>query len=715
MRLMEWIRRRGQKWLIGIMVLFVISVFAGLGVSTFNFTRDRGQQDQAKAGRQVQLNDDGEYKDTAMVVNGRPIKNELLNNTLDGVYSRASQDSNDPGYQFQAYGEVAMYLIRQELVMAKGDELGVKVTGDDLKEEKENVTTQYMTAGAEATSGNVVGDFAKRIGANRERQKAFEEYLVRNGLTEEQWKAEQTRAIKTRKTIEAVQAKLDEAKKIEATAAKAKVDEDLAAGMSFEDVVKKHSEGPAAETGGDIGTWIQRGLLFDEQAEDQLFATPKGELSEWIEIPAGFQRFEVYDKLTAEGPEFEAAKPGIIEALKTDKGEDYAPTDEEVAKQYEKVKARQLVIKTTEVGAAEQQIADEMQSAKVEVNNPIILAYQAIYADRIQPPAGFEQEQLEKIAQNSALGEGFDYSLLALKLKNGLPQEPAAAEDQSAAESEGTGVEPASGIKLEPVTDENSGEPPAAEEGAAAPAEDAAADPAAAPAEDAEPANPVMKADGTTPMPIYALGIGLFKLALQNDKQSDASFLHYMLAKTYLDWLKDEDVYATQPMDRARARQEIEQSLALVVKSFEYSPLVHANRGLNLAWLEQPDQARTELELAQKYAPNDDTAEVWSVLKDAYDVLDDTEKVAEIDSLMAQMRQERFQRQIQEAQARQQQQQQQQAQTPFAPGAGQPPADGDATPQPPAGQQPAPAPPVAPPAAPPAQAPPAAPQAQGGE
>ena len=723
MRLMERIRQQGQTGLIIFIVIFVISIFAGLGVSTFNFaTNKRQEQEQAQAGQQVRLESEGVYKDAAMVVNGYAIKDELLNSTLNGVFNRARQDANDPGYRFEAYGQVAMYLIRQEMIMIKADELGIKVTADDLKDEKDQAAAQYMEATEQGGSGNVVGDLAKRLSNNRDRQKAFEEFLMRTGLTEQQWEAETKRAIRSRKTLEAVQAELDGEKEVEATAAKAKVDEELAGGKSFEDVVVEFSEGPGAETGGDIGTWIQRGLLFSEDAEDVLFSTPVGEISEWIDIPAGFQRFEVYDKQEAEGPEFEAAKAGIIEGIKTDKGEDYIPTDEEIAEKFEKVKARQLVIKTTEPGAAEQKIAEEMESAKVEVNNTIILAYQALYADRLQPPAGYGQEQLEKFAENSAYGDGYDFSLIAAKLKKGLPKLPesgAPAETQSGDDSAVTETTEEGGEAAPPEAVEDGGE---ADAPATADAEAATGEPGAQeqPADESAAeadADPTMEADGATPVPIYALGIGLFKLALQEDGKGNGPFLQYMLAKTYLDWLADEDAYNSQPMDRPAARQEIEDSLAIVADSYEYSPLVHAYRGLNLAWLEEPDAARESLVKAQKYAPADDQSEAFAIIKEAYEVLDDTAKVAEIDQIINELRQQRLQRQIEQAQARQAQQP---PQTPFQPGAGQPEAEGgmkpddesgaaavEETEDPPAEETPEPAPAEEPPADPPAEEAPA--------
>jgi parvulin-like peptidyl-prolyl isomerase len=715
MRLMERIRTYGQKWLWAFIGIFVISVFAGLGVSSFNFSKDRQQKEEKKSDKPVQLASEGEYKDAAIMVDGRPISNQQFFDMLKSVYDRSQQNSGDPEFQFQAYGQLAAYLVRENMIMEKGKELGIKVTADDIQAERDKNTAQFQEAAAPSQSGNVVGDLAKKLGGHRERQQAFKDYLARSGMTEKDWREETEHSVMMRKTLEAVQAKFDEKKKEEATATKAKVDADLAAGMSFADVVKKYSEGPAAENGGDIGTWMQRGLLFDEKAEDVLFSTPKGKISDWIEIPAGFQKFEIYDKIEAEGPEFEAAKPSIIEEIKKDKGADYTPTDDEIAKKFQKVKARQLVLKTNEPGSADKQLAEEMKVCKVEINNPYILAYQAVYGDRIQPPAGFDFEKLKKITQMADPGADYDFSLIEAKIKKGLPEQPKA----EAAKPEANAATPATegaakadaAVEAKPAEGAADAKQPVPAE-AAKPAEGAAeakpgeaTPPAPAAEKPAEASDPTMKADGT-PVPIYALGIGLLKLGLQEKGETGDYFPYYMIAKLYLDWLRDEDAYAQQPMDRAKARAAIEENLSMVAKRFEYSPLVHAYRGLNLAWLEQPDEARKSLELALKYTPKDDTSEALSVIKEAYQVLDDTAKVQEIDAMINQARQERLQKQIEAAQARQAQQQQ--SQTPFSAGSGQPPAQGQAPQAPPAQS--------APPAAPPAQGgKPVAPPAGGGK
>lgn len=79
-------------------------------------------------------------------------------------------------------------------------------------------------------------------------------------------------------------------KKADDTAkAKEKIDEALAAirnGESFEDVAKKHSEGPHAEKAGDVG-FFEKGYML-KKIEDAAFALEVGKYSDIVETPIGY-------------------------------------------------------------------------------------------------------------------------------------------------------------------------------------------------------------------------------------------------------------------------------------------------------------------------------------------------------------------------------------------------------------------------------------------
>ena len=234
------------------------------------------------------------------------------------------------------YSQTAGYLIQESVVMAKGEELGVKVTDDDIRKTKDELSQQYMPKENKA-SGNVIGDLAQKFGDTKEKRLAFEKYLETQGLTERQWAKRVKDELYVKNTRKMLQDAVDAKKAAKAQETKAIVDEKIKEGVDFAELAKKYSEDYSAPEGGDLGTWINRGTLLEE-VEKVVFATEPGKMTDWITVPAGLQKFLITDRRLATGPEFEKAKPGIIDALKVDKGKDYKPTDEEIAKQYEGIK-----------------------------------------------------------------------------------------------------------------------------------------------------------------------------------------------------------------------------------------------------------------------------------------------------------------------------------------------------------------------------------------
>src|SRR5205814_9208624 len=85
--------------------------------------------------------------------------------------------------------------------------------------------------------------------------------------------------------------------------------------------------------------------------------------------------------------------------------------------------------------------------------------------------------------------------------------------------------------------------------------------------------------------PLYALGVGLLELALEGKQQENGAFGQAIIAEIYLDWLKNEPELKVQPVDRDKARQEIETRLKRATEIDNYNAQYHAERGLNLAWL----------------------------------------------------------------------------------------------------------------------------------
>ena len=429
------------------------------------------------------------------------------------------------------------------------------------------------------------------------------------------------------------------------------IDERLAAGEKFSELAREFSDDSNAENGGDLNTWVFPGLIQDEENDKALFATQVGETTEWFEIPAGLQRFQVYERRDPEGPEYEEKKPELIQKIRDEKGDDYEPTEEEIGDRYRSVKARQIQLNKTDPTKVYEQIADMVDNASVEINVPYVLAYQALQDDRLYTPADVSFEDLKAIAGTAAVGANFDFEVLRPKWDNRLAEnredpDAAADEDTAAAEDE-------AGMQ-EAVDEIIAADEAAAEEGAEAPAADGQDEPAAetepvASIEDAmvEDSTKPREADETTPL--YALAIGYLKLGNTTNEETPSMFSHWMVADTYLEWMETEDMLLGQQLDRSRAREEIEDNLGRVTEADDYNAAAFAARGLNLAWLDRADEARTNLESAIRYVANSDSPTL-DLIQQAYEKLDDEDGLKAVEDLRAEFRQEQLEQAIQQAQ-----------------------------------------------------------------
>jgi len=637
MRLMEMIRKKGRLGLQIFLVVMAISVFAGLGVGHFIFGQNRDlapRQSESKG--EPQLVQGGEMAGVAMRVDGRDVSNK----DFDAIVARVTENQHglldDPSHYLELYGRIAGELVNEEVMLKKGEELNVTVSAADIAKAKDDATSQFM-AKTTAKTGNVIADIAGKLTTAREKSRAFSEFLDHSGLTEDEWLAQTKRSLLIQNVQKRMQELADEKKRKEAEDKKKQIDDRLAKGETFAKLAMEFSDDPTAPKGGDIGTWVGRPMIYEANA-DTVFSTPVGKITPWLEIPAGFQRFEIYDKKEAQGPDFEAAKPKLTEQVISEKGKDYKPTEEDLKKAYEQIKFRQILLRATDDKSVNEELRKLTKDAVVEINYMYPLAYQALYEPTLQPPAGTTYDALVKIAKTAAVGPGYNFTVIKTKLPEAKePAKPAGG----AAGTAGAGASTGAGGKA--GAGGNAGASGGAASGASAAGKPEAGAAAAqggtaSPGEGAKPGElpheiEVPRPPESEPIPLYALAIGLLREAL-NERGSEAGPMSYFLiAKVYMDWLDDAQELPRQEIDRDKARQEVETALAEVVKRDEYSGLGHAMRGLNLAWLKKNDEAAKELVLAQKYAQQK-SGDTWVDIRKGYEKLGDAAKLDEVNKIM---------------------------------------------------------------------------------
>lgn len=93
----------------------------------------------------------------------------------------------------------------------------------------------------------------------------------------------------------------------------------LLAGEPFEAVCANHSQGPAKETGGDVG-FVEKGMMLPE-VEEVAFSLPLNRISPVVESPVGFHIVRVIDRRGAGLKAIESVREEIREKLEMEKVE----------------------------------------------------------------------------------------------------------------------------------------------------------------------------------------------------------------------------------------------------------------------------------------------------------------------------------------------------------------------------------------------------------
>lgn len=646
MSFMESIRTKGQYLLLAFLAIFVVTLFFGLtGGSIFNpsqFMRKKPDGAAPDGQGRAALVPEGKLASASVLVNGQAVAPEIYLDFVRRFEEMLSQQKRDPSNSLTAYGYAVNALADQEARLQEAARLGLKVTDEDFAKAKADACASFLQGEAKST-GNVVGDLVKQYNDARALKAAFSRYLETVGMTEAQWAVQIRRELLANKVDETVKARLEGEEKAELDKRKAEVDAELAKGTAFAEVADKYSDDKGQSgAGGDMG-FIGWSLLQDTAQRDAIWAVEKGKVSDWIEVEAGWQKVEVYDKKVAEGEAFEKEKPAVIKRLKDAKpGQSgYEPTEDEIRHEFEQVALRQIMLRKK----AQQKVYEELdklvKAARVEVNNAYALAWQAVNGDKFQAPADFGYDKLVELAKsNAAVGDGYDFSPLKAKIEKGQPVQAEAEADEAATPAADDAVEPVAGA----AAAEADGSADAATE---APAGEAAAQPGAAgsagEAAEAEPETVSMGAPAADPtVPLYALAIALLTKGLADDNGEGGRFAHYMIARLYMDWLADTARLKDQPIDRDKARQSMEDHLKAAAESDNYNAQVHAIRALNLAWLEKKEDAGKSFDLALQYVADDDTA-CFDTLREAAGVLDDKARTDALDAKISEARQRKLQ------------------------------------------------------------------------
>jgi peptidyl-prolyl cis-trans isomerase SurA len=229
--------------------------------------------------------------------------------------------------------DVLRDLIDQELLLAKGKDLGITADTEVIKKLDEmrkdmKLDTMEELEKAAQSQGISFEDFKQNlrnqiitqqvIGKEVGSRLAINKVDEQKFYDEHKSEMEQPETIRLSEILISTDAKpndsSDEAQRLQAAQAKA---DDLLAqirkGAKFEDVAKKNSDGPTAAQGGDLGVF-KRGTLAKE-LEDKTFAMKAGDVSDVIRTKQGFVILKVTEHHNAGVPPLSEIEPRIQDAL----------------------------------------------------------------------------------------------------------------------------------------------------------------------------------------------------------------------------------------------------------------------------------------------------------------------------------------------------------------------------------------------------------------
>jgi len=589
MRLMERIRTRMRVFFLTFAIIFVVSVFAGLGVGFFGTSMRRSTSTATGA----------EYRtlvpgvSAVASIDGEDIDILTFDKRLQLLRQQMRDQtsiSRDPFQQNKLLSDTLDDLFTEYTLIKYAREHNLGVSDGEVREEIDRrLEVAYPSQTTDEPSGSVLGELGRRFKSSTEREKALNDYVQTLGTRLPILKQEIHRELLSKKALDHISELEKSKKEADAQERIEKIQAALEGGEDFGDLAEKYSDDKGTrDKGGLLDQMIPRGF-FDAAFDAVVYDMNVGDISEPIKTEFGYQIVKLIDKKAAEGPEWEAAKPGLIEKIRQQRGETYEPTDEELKALYEEVKVQHITLQTIADRETYGRIYWMTFAADRRIYDPMILAWRAVNTEPLCFPE-LQDTTMEQIARDSLLETGADLSDLAEKAHEF--QRVKLLRYQRAYGDPPEELRPRfAEFNLEYDVEIDSAKPP----------------------------------DYPELDKLYPLAAGLVKQAIKlND--SIANY-HYSLAAVYDGWLDSSKAREMFPIDAEAARAEIENELNTCLKLYEFDGYYYALAGKNYAKWVKPDDAREMLFKAEKYAPGD--IDLLKMLTSAYRVNGDTEKADE--------------------------------------------------------------------------------------
>ncbi|MBN2515503.1 MAG: peptidylprolyl isomerase [Deltaproteobacteria bacterium] len=272
------------------------------------------------------------------IINDEIITLSELNNNLETYMKRVEQSSevsDREKVKKQVRKLLLNSLIDQKLITQEAQKLGIAATDDDVDKAIKDILSKKritMEALAEdiADQGGTIEDYrdeikqhlTKRslIGREIRKKVTITQEEIGNYYREHRNDYEGKEAVRIRQILIIVPKDCDVETKEKKRAVAEETLKRLRNSEPFGLLAAEVSQGPAAQTGGDLG-YIEKGLILPE-VDTVAFSLKKGEISGIIETSVGFHIIQVVDKRGAGIKPPESVREEIVEKLGSKKVEE---------------------------------------------------------------------------------------------------------------------------------------------------------------------------------------------------------------------------------------------------------------------------------------------------------------------------------------------------------------------------------------------------------
>lgn len=271
------------------------------------------------------------------VVNDEVVTLSELNINVDNYmkrYEKTGQGPDRANIEQQVRRGILREMIDEKLIEQKAKKLGIAATDKDVDEvmqemlSKKNLSMQEMQD-AIASTGETFEDYKNDLRQHLTRRNLLAREIKRrvtvsdeeigNYYREHRKDYEGKAAVRIKQILIIVPKDSDAETKEKLRVRAGEILLRLKSGVSFDLMAAQVSQGPAAQTGGDLG-FVEKGLMLPE-VDRVAFSLGVGEMSDVIESAIGFHIITIVDKRGEGIKSFESVKEEIVEKIGKEKVE----------------------------------------------------------------------------------------------------------------------------------------------------------------------------------------------------------------------------------------------------------------------------------------------------------------------------------------------------------------------------------------------------------